>query len=98
MLYLVQFSLLSQSLPANVNILTLEPWDEGRFMIRFEHIYAVNEDEILSRPVTFSIDVSRQLIFKYFFKSSSDLKITIFFFFLLLLFLESVSQLQSTGR
>lgn len=51
-------SLLSRSLPANINLLTLEPWDDaGRLLLRLEHFYAVGEDESYSRPVTVSLKV-----------------------------------------
>lgn len=54
-LFKTQFSLMSRSLPDNVHLLTMEPWDEGRILMRLEHFYAVGEDSLLAQPVTFSI-------------------------------------------
>lgn len=51
-------SLLNRELPANVNLLTLEPWDDqGRLLVRLEHIYGIGEDETFSKPVTVSLKV-----------------------------------------
>lgn len=44
-------------MPDNVNLLTLENWSDGSYLIRLEHIYDLDEDDILSKPVTFSIQV-----------------------------------------
>lgn len=46
------------ALPANINLLTLEPWDaEGRLLVRLEHVYAIGEDDTYSKPVTVSLKV-----------------------------------------
>lgn len=53
-------SALSLTLPKNVNILTFEPWKKNSFLIRFEHILAVYEDEQYSQEVSFDFkDVFR---------------------------------------
>ena len=51
-------ALLNRPLPPTVNLLTLEPWDdEGRILVRFEHFFAVGEDERFSQPVNISLKV-----------------------------------------
>lgn len=48
------------SLPENIHLLTLEPWKANSILIRFEHILAKDEDEQLSKPITFDLmDVFR---------------------------------------
>lgn len=54
-LFNTQFTLINRSLPDNVHLLTLEPWDQGRILMRLEHFYAVGEDSLLAKPVTVSI-------------------------------------------
>lgn len=46
-----QFSGLKRALPANVQILTLEPWKGFSFLLRLEHILEKGEDADLSKPV-----------------------------------------------
>lgn len=42
--------------------MTMEPWRENSYLLRFEHILEQNEDENYSRPVTFDlIDVFGKL-------------------------------------
>ncbi|KAH1004273.1 hypothetical protein HUJ04_004052 [Dendroctonus ponderosae] len=50
--HLMEFSGLTNSLPANVQILTLEPWSEASYLLRVEHIFEVDEDPVLSQPTT----------------------------------------------
>ena len=51
--------MLSRPLPSNVDLLSLEPWDDhGRVLIRLEHIYEVDEDPVNSQPVTLSFKVN----------------------------------------
>ena len=57
----LQFSGLRSDVPDNVNILTLEPWDDGTVLLRLEHTLEKGEDENLSQEVT--VDVS--VIFLY---------------------------------
>ncbi|XP_055684931.1 lysosomal alpha-mannosidase isoform X1 [Lutzomyia longipalpis] len=42
------------SLPQNVKLLTLEPWKELSFLLRFEHILEQNDDAEYSKSVTFN--------------------------------------------
>ncbi|XP_059613211.1 lysosomal alpha-mannosidase isoform X2 [Phlebotomus argentipes] len=42
------------SLPQNVKLLTLEPWTELSFLIRFEHILEQTDDPEYSKSVTFN--------------------------------------------
>lgn len=41
---------LNKKLPANINLLTLEPWSGNKLLIRLEHIFEVNEDSKYSHP------------------------------------------------
>lgn len=50
-------SLVNRALPPNINLLTLEPWDGHRLLVRFEHFYGVGEDDTYSKPVTISLKV-----------------------------------------
>ncbi|XP_032794592.1 lysosomal alpha-mannosidase [Daphnia magna] len=54
-LYRTQQQLISRALPENVNLLTLEKRPDGLYLIRLEHIYDVEEDKVLSAPVTVSL-------------------------------------------
>lgn len=42
-------------LPPNVHLLTLEQWNENKFLLRLEHFYQNNEDATLSKPVKVSL-------------------------------------------
>jgi len=43
----MQKSGLTKPLPANINILTLEPWKDGTHLLRLEHVVDIGEDPIL---------------------------------------------------
>ncbi|KAI9559553.1 hypothetical protein GHT06_013558 [Daphnia sinensis] len=45
----------NRALPENVNLRTLEKRTDGSYLIRLEHIYDVEEDKVLSDPVTVSL-------------------------------------------
>lgn len=45
-----QFVGLNRKLPMNINLLTVEPWDDDRILLRLEHFFEVNEDPKYSRP------------------------------------------------
>lgn len=47
----------SRTLPDNVNLLTLETRSDGKYLIRLEHIYDVNEDASLSQNAIVSLNV-----------------------------------------
>ncbi|GLV45785.1 Lysosomal alpha-mannosidase II [Carabus blaptoides fortunei] len=51
----INFSGVSQSLPSNVQILTLEPWSNNVLLLRLEHFYEKDEDPLLSSSVTVNI-------------------------------------------
>jgi len=53
----LQYSGLKESLPTNVQILTLEPWREDSLLLRLEHIMEQNEDSVLSGPVEVAYEV-----------------------------------------
>ncbi|KAI4470603.1 alpha-mannosidase [Holotrichia oblita] len=50
-----EFSGLVNVLPNNVQILTLEPWTENKLLLRLEHIFSKDEDNVLSQPATVNI-------------------------------------------
>lgn len=43
------------SLPLNVHLLTFEPWKSNSILIRFEHIFGKDEDDIYSQDVSFNV-------------------------------------------
>lgn len=43
------------ALPQNVYLMSFEPWKEGSFLIRFEHLLEKSEDPLLSKPVRFNL-------------------------------------------
>ena len=49
------FTLLRESLPENVHVLTFEPWKKNQILLRLEHQFDVNEDPELSLPVKVNI-------------------------------------------
>ncbi|XP_058064968.1 uncharacterized protein LOC131214650, partial [Anopheles bellator] len=49
------YSVIAQQLPPNVNLLTLEPWKDGKLLVRFEHIFETGEDSVYSQAVRFNI-------------------------------------------
>ncbi|XP_067938019.1 lysosomal alpha-mannosidase-like [Watersipora subatra] len=48
-------SFLKQALPDNVHLLTLEPLENKKFLLRLEHFYSAGEDKELSNNVTVSL-------------------------------------------
>lgn len=51
-----QASFVSQPLPSNVHLLTLEPWSDKKILLRLEHMYEHYEDpKNLSKPVKVSL-------------------------------------------
>ena len=58
--YLFQWSGLTEELPPNVQILTLQEWDDGQLLLRLEHLYQPKEDEQFSQNVTIELDVRLQ--------------------------------------
>ncbi|XP_055714111.1 lysosomal alpha-mannosidase isoform X1 [Phlebotomus papatasi] len=48
------YSGVALSLPQNVKLLTLEPWKDLSFLMRFEHILEQNDDPEYSKSVTFN--------------------------------------------
>jgi lysosomal alpha-mannosidase len=52
-----QFEGIKPTLPDNVHIMTLEPWQEDSFVLRLEHILEKNEDDNLSQSVTVDLTV-----------------------------------------
>jgi lysosomal alpha-mannosidase len=58
--YRQTWSALSDSMPLNVHLLTFDQLGPKQFLIRVEHFFELNEDEIYSQPV--KIDL--QLLFK----------------------------------
>ncbi|CAF1424324.1 unnamed protein product [Adineta steineri] len=54
------WSALSESMPLNVHLLTLDQLNPKQFLIRVEHYFELNEDDIYSHPV----EVDLQAFFK----------------------------------
>lgn len=52
---LLQHSSVGLSLPNNIYLMTFEPWKDGSFLIRFEHILEKDEDPQLSAPTRFNL-------------------------------------------
>jgi lysosomal alpha-mannosidase len=50
-----KFEGLTRSLPINVQLLTLEPWKDDAYVLRFEHILEKDEDDVLSQPTTIDL-------------------------------------------
>ncbi|XP_041778570.1 lysosomal alpha-mannosidase-like [Anopheles merus] len=49
------FTFLSQSLPPNVHLLTVEPWKDDTMLLRFEHLFEKGEDSQYSLPVQINV-------------------------------------------
>ncbi|RWS26131.1 lysosomal alpha-mannosidase-like protein, partial [Leptotrombidium deliense] len=49
------FSGLKAKLPRNINILSLEHWDDGRILLRLEHLFEQNEHSKCSKPKKVSL-------------------------------------------
>ncbi|XP_050297666.1 lysosomal alpha-mannosidase-like [Anthonomus grandis grandis] len=50
------YTALKQPTPANINILTFEPWTNSSYLLRLEHILEKDEDPNLSSPVRIDIE------------------------------------------
>jgi len=50
-----QYNGLATTLPANLHILTLQTLHTGKVILRLQHLYGINEDAELSKPVTIDI-------------------------------------------
>lgn len=50
-----EYSGLKVSLPRNIKILTLEPWNNNTVLLRLEHLFEKGEDEQLSKSVTIDL-------------------------------------------
>lgn len=46
---------LNKKLPPNLHLLTLEPWTDGRILVRLEHLFEINEDPKYSKPRRISL-------------------------------------------
>jgi lysosomal alpha-mannosidase len=42
-------------LPDNVHLLTLQQWEAGTILLRLEHFYAKDEDQLMSQPATIQL-------------------------------------------
>eukprot|EP00929_Paragymnodinium_shiwhaense_P067516 TRINITY_DN33975_c0_g1_i1.p1 TRINITY_DN33975_c0_g1~~TRINITY_DN33975_c0_g1_i1.p1 ORF type:complete len:1024 (-),score=239.94 TRINITY_DN33975_c0_g1_i1:389-3010(-) len=51
------YSALSDQLPANVQVITLDRWDDKRLLVRLAHQFGLGEDAELSKPAT--VDLSK---------------------------------------
>ncbi|XP_034939557.1 lysosomal alpha-mannosidase isoform X1 [Chelonus insularis] len=53
--HLTQHIGLRKPLPANLQILTLEPWKDNMILLRLEHLFEIGEDSELSQPVEINL-------------------------------------------
>ncbi|XP_068205819.1 lysosomal alpha-mannosidase-like isoform X1 [Palaemon carinicauda] len=53
--YNTQWSGLTLPLPMNVHLLTLEPWLDGKILLRLEHMYELEESDPFSNPATVNL-------------------------------------------
>jgi len=49
------WSALSDSMPLNIHLLTFDQVDVKQYLVRVEHYFELNEDEIYSKPVTIDL-------------------------------------------
>lgn len=52
-------SAIGYELPTNIHLLTLQPWAPNTLLVRLAHQFAVDEDAVLSAPVT--VDLAQLL-------------------------------------
>lgn len=57
-LFSLQYSLLNDKLPENINILTLERWRKNEILLRLENIFEGNETSKYEQPAKIYIKVS----------------------------------------
>ena len=55
--YTTTWSALTAALPPNVHLLTFKTTSNNEILLRLQHLFAVNEDDKLSKPV--SVDISK---------------------------------------
>ncbi|CAF1661878.1 unnamed protein product, partial [Adineta ricciae] len=53
--YRLTWSALTDTLPMNVHLLTLDQLAPKEFLVRVEHYFELNEDDTFSHPVTFNL-------------------------------------------
>ena len=49
--------ILSDALPINIHLLTLERWRDDSILLRLEHIFEANDHPQLSQPVSIALKV-----------------------------------------
>ena len=54
----MKVKILNKELPENINILTLEPRQNGKYLLRLEHSYGTGENPKLSKQVTVNLKVN----------------------------------------
>lgn len=59
-MYRRNWSALSDVMPLNIHLLTFDQLDLKQYLVRVEHYFELNEDQIYSQPVTFDL----QILFK----------------------------------
>ncbi|KAJ8870547.1 hypothetical protein PR048_029570 [Dryococelus australis] len=74
----VQVKGLTNSLPENVHLLTLEPWEKGSILIRVEHIMENGEDPVMSQNITVDLkEILAPLAVKSFYETTIDGKMAL---------------------
>ena len=53
--YYLTWSALTDALPLNVHLLTLDQLGPKNYLVRVEHYFELNEDDTYSRPITFDL-------------------------------------------
>ncbi|XP_040170166.1 lysosomal alpha-mannosidase-like [Anopheles arabiensis] len=53
--FVQNFTFLSESLPPNVHLLTVEPWKDDTMLLRFEHLFEKGEDSQYSLPIQINV-------------------------------------------
>ena len=71
--YYLTWSALTDALPLNVHLLTLDQLGAKNYLVRVEHYFELNEDDTYSHPVTFDL----QSIFKSIGSISNTVELTL---------------------
>lgn len=65
--------MLNESLPINVNLLTLDQRSDGTYLLRLEHLYGEGEDQELSKPIVINLRQVFVIITDFYFWIRNDI-------------------------